>query len=626
MKIAVVGAGGVGGYFGGLLARGGHEVRLFARGEHLDAIRARGLEIREPDATWTVHPTASDDPADLLPAEFAIVAVKSYSLSEVTPVVRRLASAGATIVPLLNGVESFETLVAAGVAAERILGGLAVVSAEKSAPGVITRRSEFRKIVVGEKPGGPSVRGESLAAALRGAGADASVSENITVDLWRKFLFLSTFAATCGLARATVGAVRAAAYGPLLVERALRETAAVARARGVALGDDEEKKILLQMAALAPGLKPSFLLDLERGGPNELDVLSGAIARFGRESGVPTPIHDTAVTALSAGRETETRQADAGRAPAHLEIASPETASPARLPISLSEEREVPGGVLEPALALAFSTDSPLALPIARVQAQARTRVVIPKHHALVRLSHWLNVPILLAMIASGLSIYWASPVFDHAPRAATGSREYLADVGIWVAHHFPALAGKGPPAAWVYDHFGIGVYRLAQALRLHWLFAYLFMANGAVYFLGLLLGGGYRALLPRASDLRDALRMMRYYVGVVPAKILRRPWPHPPSTSKYNALQRGAYFSMPILGALAVASGWAMHKPAQLGWLERLFVNYNGARIVHFSVMVLLAAFVIPHVILVAVDGWDTFRSMIVGWSERIADPHEKD
>ncbi|HYK40775.1 MAG TPA: cytochrome b/b6 domain-containing protein [Thermoanaerobaculia bacterium] len=250
-------------------------------------------------------------------------------------------------------------------------------------------------------------------------------------------------------------------------------------------------------------------------------------------------------------------------------------------------------------------------------------RKVVPKHHALVRLSHWLNVPILLALIASGLSIYWASPVFTHAPAAGSNSREYLSDIGIWVARHAPVLVGKGNPAAWVYDRFGIGIFHLAQALRLHWLFAYLFMANGLLYAIGLAAGGGYRALLPRGSDPADALRMMRYYAGVIPAKVLRRPWPHPPLRSKYNALQRGAYFSMPVLGLLAVASGWAMHKPAQLPWLERLFVNYNGARIVHFAVMVIFAAFIIPHVVLVIADGWDTFRSMITGWSERIGGGH---
>jgi thiosulfate reductase cytochrome b subunit len=117
---------------------------------------------------------------------------------------------------------------------------------------------------------------------------------------------------------------------------------------------------------------------------------------------------------------------------------------------------------------------------------------------------------------------------------------------------------------------------------------------------------------------------MIRYYAGVVPMKILRRPWEHPHITTKYNALQRGAYASMPVAGALALASGWAMHKPVQFWWLERLFGSYDGARIVHFIVMVYFILFLIPHVILVLVDGWDTMRSMIVGWSERVGGPHD--
>jgi thiosulfate reductase cytochrome b subunit len=124
---------------------------------------------------------------------------------------------------------------------------------------------------------------------------------------------------------------------------------------------------------------------------------------------------------------------------------------------------------------------------------------------------------------------------------------------------------------------------------------------------------------LPRPSDVRDALAMIRYYLGLVPMAILRRPWPHPPVRSKYNALQRSAYFSMPILGTLVVLSGWAMHKPVQLGWLERLFGNYDNARVIHFLCMIGLAGFVVPHVVLVIADGRDTFRSMVVGWSKRV-------
>jgi thiosulfate reductase cytochrome b subunit len=243
---------------------------------------------------------------------------------------------------------------------------------------------------------------------------------------------------------------------------------------------------------------------------------------------------------------------------------------------------------------------------------------VVPKHHALVRLSHWLNVPILAGLVVTGLAIYWASPVYLHPPDRKTGSSDYLSDFGIWLFRHLPGPTPAGQPRFWFYDHFSIGTFSLAPALRLHWLFAYAFMICGALYALGLILGGGYRALLPRRTDPVEALAMIRYYVGVGPMKVLRRPWPHPPIKSKYNALQRSAYASMPLVGLLAVASGWAMHKPVQLGWLERLFVSYNGARVVHFWTMWVLVSFVVPHVVLVIADGWDAFRSMIVGWSAR--------
>lgn len=245
----------------------------------------------------------------------------------------------------------------------------------------------------------------------------------------------------------------------------------------------------------------------------------------------------------------------------------------------------------------------------------AVTMRVVPRHHALVRVTHWLNVPLLLGLIASGLAIYWAAPVFQHPRDPATGSFDYLADLGIAISRvtHY-----GGDPRRWVYDHFSLGAQQLAIALRFHWAMAYLFMLNGALYLVGLAVGGGWRALLPRGSDFGDALRMIRFYLGVIPMAVMRRPWPHPPVRARYNALQRAAYFSMPVLGTLAVLSGWAMHEPVQLGWLERAFVNYDVARVVHFICMVALGAFVVPHVILVIADGWDTFRSMVVGWSAR--------
>jgi 2-dehydropantoate 2-reductase len=300
MRIAVLGAGGIGGYYGGALARAGHAVALLARGAHLDALRARGLEVRTPEERFTVAVQASDDAKTFGKCDVAIVAVKTYSLAEIAPAARLLAEGGAAILPFLNGVEAAERLIENGVPESQVLGGLTQVSVVKVGPGVVERKSSFQKVAVGERAGKPSERVRRIVDAFQGAGAEARVSEDIAADLWRKFAFIASMAAACGLARAPIGPVRDAPYGKLLLTRAMREVLAVARARGLSLAEDEESKIFGFIDSLGGGMKPSFLLDLEAGGPNELDDLSGAVARLGREAGVETPVHDTATAALSA--------------------------------------------------------------------------------------------------------------------------------------------------------------------------------------------------------------------------------------------------------------------------------------------------------------------------------------
>ena len=245
--------------------------------------------------------------------------------------------------------------------------------------------------------------------------------------------------------------------------------------------------------------------------------------------------------------------------------------------------------------------------------------LVARKHHLLVRWSHWLNVPILLGLILSGISIYWASPVYQHAPDPQTGNFDYFADIGIWVCAHVPGQHHYSSPPDWIYNHMSLGPYMLASALRLHWFCAYLFMLNGMVYVAGLVMGGGWRSLLPRRTDLSDIPRMVWYYIGLPFAKLTRRKWLHPVFSTKYNALQRVAYFSVPVAGLLSVATGWAIHKPMQLYWLAAAFGGYNTARVWHFWLMWVFIICVLPHVILVLADGWDTLRSMIVGWSAKV-------
>jgi thiosulfate reductase cytochrome b subunit len=248
--------------------------------------------------------------------------------------------------------------------------------------------------------------------------------------------------------------------------------------------------------------------------------------------------------------------------------------------------------------------------------------LVVKRHHLLVRWSHWLNVPILLGLILSGISIYWASPVYRHKPDPTTGNIDAAADIGVWICAHVPGLQLYGSAPDWIYNHMSLGPGMLASALRLHWLCAYLFMMNGVVYVAGLVLGGGWRSLLPRRTDVFEALKMFRYYIGFPLARLIHRKWPHPRFGTKYNALQRAAYFSVPLAGCLSVATGWAIHKPMQLHWLAAIFRGYNAARVWHFWLLWIYILFLVPHLILVFADGWDTLRSMIVGWSIRAEPP----
>jgi 2-dehydropantoate 2-reductase len=304
VDVAILGAGGVGGYFGGVLARAGHGVRFWARGANLDALRKRGLEVRTPEETFTVQVTATDNAAELGQVELAVVAVKSYSLPDVAEAARTVALAGATILPLLNGVDAAEQLTALGVPAQALLGGLTMVSAERVAPGVVERKSAFRGIVLGELAGGTSPRAARIVETLKSAAVDARQSNQVDVELWQKFVFIASVAAVCGLARSAIGAVRAAPRGTDFIAAAVTEAVMVARARGVQLPGDQAARTIATIQGLVPQMRPSFLADLDRGGPTELDALMGAVARMGLLAGVPTPVHTAATAALAASLAT----------------------------------------------------------------------------------------------------------------------------------------------------------------------------------------------------------------------------------------------------------------------------------------------------------------------------------
>ena len=301
MRIAILGAGGVGGYDGAVLSRAGNEVQLLARGKHLDAVRAGGLRVTEADgSTWVARVAATDDATALRGSELVLVTVKSYDLDAIAPVAADLARHGATVVPLLNGVEAADRLEHLGVPRQSLLGGLTAISAERPGPGQVTRKSMFNRVVVGELAGGMSARATGIASLFTATSAEARASAEMPLELWRKFVFITTMGSCCGLARTSIGPVRDTALGQVLLERATAESVGVGRAMGIAFASDEVTRVQEQVQSMAPGMKPSFLLDLERGGPTELDVLMGAVSRLGRQVGVPTQVHDTAVAAFGA--------------------------------------------------------------------------------------------------------------------------------------------------------------------------------------------------------------------------------------------------------------------------------------------------------------------------------------
>jgi|SRR5215813_205428 len=308
MHVAILGVGGIGGYYGGLLARAGHNVYLLARGENLAALQQRGLEVRTPEESFLVRVEASDDVTRFGPIDCAIVSVKTYSLPAIAPSTAVLAKNGALILPLLNGVDIAERLIVNGVPKESVLGGLTTISAERTSPGVFERHGKMQKIVLGElDPLAPDAangqarhdRVSVIAKAFREAGVETEVSSEIRTDLWRKFAFLAPVAAACGLTRSAIGRVRSNQLGRLLLERAIREVITVGQAAGVPLSEHDVSRILDFCDSLPETNKPSLLRDLEAGRPTEIDDLSGAVSRTARIVGIDTPIHDTAVIAIS---------------------------------------------------------------------------------------------------------------------------------------------------------------------------------------------------------------------------------------------------------------------------------------------------------------------------------------
>jgi 2-dehydropantoate 2-reductase len=330
VKVVVVGAGGLGSYVGALLSRAGHDVVLVARGEHAEAIRREGLRVDSFEGDFVARPEVIQSARELDGADLTLVAVKAYSLDEVAPQLTHLARAGSVIVSVLNGVDVSERLAELGVPSDRLVDGIAYMTAFRVEPGRVERRAAHQRLVVGSYAGaggdavgraevvqgweavavgGPNEQVgadavvpldpiERVVRAFVGTGVEVVAAEDIRVELWRKMAVVCSLSVICALSGRSMGPIRAHRFGAELQRRAIAEVIDVGRANGVDLPEGTEREIGTLLDAFPDDFHPSVIHDLKGGRRTEMEELGGVIVRLGRARDVPVPLHEAATLAV----------------------------------------------------------------------------------------------------------------------------------------------------------------------------------------------------------------------------------------------------------------------------------------------------------------------------------------
>ncbi len=300
MKVGVMGAGSIGGYFGGMLARAGHDVTLIARGEHLDVIRREGLTMQTQGGTFTVRCSATDRPEDVEPVDLVLLTTKTYHNRNAVPAMSPMVGPDTAALCLQNGIDSFVPLVEAFPSAV-VLPGAAYIEAGRLGPGAVSQAGDIVRIVTGGVRGSdPShqARAAEICAAFRDAGVDAEASDDIAVALWTKFLFIATMAGVTSLAREYLRDLLPRPEWHKIIVGCMDEIERAGRASGVDLATNIVADTLDYMESAKGAMSASMHADLVAGRPMELEALNGAVARAGEAVGVPTPINDVIYAAL----------------------------------------------------------------------------------------------------------------------------------------------------------------------------------------------------------------------------------------------------------------------------------------------------------------------------------------
>ena len=299
MRIMVMGAGGVGGYFGARLAAGGADVTLIARGAHGEAIRRDGLFVKSFQGDLRVHPARCvADPADAPPVDAVLFCVKLTDTETAARALLPAVKAGADVFTLQNGVESAQMLDAI-FGEGRTVAGAAYISSTLGAPGHVIHTGQVPRLEFGEADGKKSARVTSIVDAFRAAGVQAQVVPNIQQSLWRKMSGLASIASITALTRAPIGPIRSEPRSRRLLKALVDEAVAVGVAKNVGMAASDAALIFAVIDALDPAMRASMAFDIEHGKPLESPYLSGAIVRIGEKLGVPTPTHQFFCDALA---------------------------------------------------------------------------------------------------------------------------------------------------------------------------------------------------------------------------------------------------------------------------------------------------------------------------------------
>ncbi len=293
MRFGIMAAGGVGGYFGAMLARGGKEVAFIARGAHLEAMRKDGLRVESvvPGAFTARGAVFTDSPREAGVCDVVLYCVKTTANEVAIPAIAPMVGKNTVIVNLQNGVDNEEKL-AAVYGEERVMGGLAYVFTSVAAPGRIRQIGGPRRIVFGETAGGASARGARILAQLLDAEINAEYAEDVEAELWTKFIFICAVGGMTALTRASIGEVMAHAGTRRMMREVMREVFLVGRARGVRLPEGADESRYRFLDEQNPASKGSLCHDLEAGRRLEIDALCGTVSRLGAEAGVATPCND----------------------------------------------------------------------------------------------------------------------------------------------------------------------------------------------------------------------------------------------------------------------------------------------------------------------------------------------